>query len=291
MSGATGLKGSIWATGGRSRLQNPIPSARASSQPSSRPTPPPPSASAPLPSSISTPAPLSDSISPPAPLKGSISATTPLPSSISSSTRLTSSQAFHRFEQACQRLQWRFIDLKNSYERALHPEKFGFTVGDAERNFKVDFHEFYVWIEQAIVLLLLVFDIGIPHQRFAGGRKQQHRYHEEVINALEEVSCPLYKALGSGEVNMALRKAKELRNRWKDAGEGKETPPLKMYDLTWLVGQILAGLEVGYSIGAKKVEKDNQGRSWADDFDDEMGMAVDDEWDWMVDPMEWESVS
>lgn len=155
----------------------------------------------------------------------------------------------------------------------------------------MDFHEFYAWIEQAIVLLLLVFNIEISPKRFGMGMKQQHRYHEEVITTLEDAKCPLYEALGSGEVNMALRKAKELRNRWKDAGEGKETPPLKMYDLTWLVGQVLAGLEVGYAIGAKKVETDNQGRSWADDFDDEMVMAVDDEWDWMVEPMEWESVS
>ncbi|RGP65792.1 transcription factor [Fusarium sporotrichioides] len=288
----SGLKGSIWATGGRSRLQDSVPPARASSQPSSRPTPPPLPVSAPLPSSIPTPAPVPSSIpTPAAPLPSSISAPAPLPSSAPSSARLTSSQAFHRFEQACQRLRWRFLDLKNSYERALHPEKFGFTVGEAERNFKVDFHEFYVWIEQAIVLLLLVFDIEISHRRFVGGKRQQHRYHEEVIAALEETTCPLYEALGSGEVNMALRKAKELRNRWKDAGEGKETPPLKMYDLTWLVGQILAGLEVGYGIGAKKVETDSQGRSWADDFDDEMGMAVDDEWDWMVEPMEWESAS
>ncbi|VTO84116.1 unnamed protein product [Fusarium graminearum] len=301
MSGSTGLKGSIWATGGRSRLQGSVPSARASSQPSSRPTPPLPSVSAPLPSSISTPAPLSSSIPSstpapsstptPAPLPSSIPASTHLPSSAPSSSRLTSSQAFHRFEQACLRLRWKFADLKNSYERALHPEKFGFSAGDAEKNFKVDFHEFYAWIEQAIVLLLLVFNIEISSKRFGMGMKQQHRYHEEVITTLEDAKCPLYEALGSGEVNMALRKAKELRNRWKDAGEGKETPPLKMYDLTWLVGQVLAGLEVGYAIGAKKVETDNQGRSWADDFDDEMVMAVDDEWDWMVEPMEWESVS
>jgi hypothetical protein len=151
----------------------------------------------------------------------------------------------------------------------------------------VDFHEFYVWIEQAIVLLLLVFDISIPQYRHGEGK---HRYHEDVIAALEDITCPLYEALGKGEVNMALRKAKELRNQWKHVSEGKETPPLKMYDLSWLVGQILAGLEVGYGVGAKKVEMDSQGRSWADDFDDEMGMAVDDEWEWMVEPMDWESV-
>lgn len=160
-------------------------------------------------------------------------------------------------------------------------------VGEAERNFKVDFHEFYVWIEQAIVLLLLVFDITIPHSNRKKG--MPHQYHDNVIVALENPTCPLYEVLGKGEVNMALRKAKELRNRWKDVAD-KETPPLKMYDLTWLVGQVLGGLETGYGIAAKKVETDNQGRSWADDFDDEMVMAGDDEWEWMVEPMDWETI-
>ncbi|KNB01054.1 hypothetical protein FOXG_04391 [Fusarium oxysporum f. sp. lycopersici 4287] len=80
--------------------------------------------------------------------------------------------------------------------------------------------------------------------------------------------CPVHEALGRGEVNQALRKAKELRNRWKDVADGKETPPLKMYDLTWLVGQMQWG-----------------------DGDEHMGMGevqVDDEWEWMVEPMDWE---
>ncbi|RGP78478.1 transcription factor [Fusarium longipes] len=273
MSGSRGLGGSIWATGGRSRLQESVPPARASSQPSSRPTKPPPS----------RPAQPAQPAQPPLP-----SASAPLASSVTTSTRLTSSQALHRFEQACHRLRWKYVDLQNSYQRALHPDKFGFPVADAERNFKVDFHEFYVWIEQAIVLLLLVFDISVPHTQRKFG--ERHTYHEDVINALEELSCPLFDVLGRGETNMALRKAKELRNRWKDASDGKETPPLKMYDLTWVVGQILTGLEAGHGIGAKKVDEDSRGRSWADDFDDEMVVAGDNEWEWMVEPMDWESV-
>ena len=190
---STGLKGSIWAVGGRSRVQN-APSQRASSQPS-RPPPPPtttsePTISAPTEPAVSVQAISTPAILPPAPA--------PLPSSNPPSSRLTSSQAFHRFEQACQRLRWKYVDLQNSYHRALNPESSGFPVGEAEKNFKVDFHEFYVWIEQALVLLLLVFDIMVP-QSSRRGRDEKHRYHHDVLATLENKTGPLYEALGKGE--------------------------------------------------------------------------------------------
>ena len=57
------------------------------------------------------------------------------------------------------------------------------------------------------------------------------------------------------------------------SGNGKEAAPLKMYDLRWIVTQILGGLEAGYGFASRKVEKDSQGRSWGDDFDDEVVMG------------------
>ncbi|KAJ3520094.1 hypothetical protein NM208_g13861 [Fusarium decemcellulare] len=98
--------------------------------------------------------------------------------------------------------------------------------------------------------------------------------------------------MGKGEVNQALWKAKELRNRWKDAGEGKETPPLKMYDLTWIVGQVLVGLEIGYGMAVRHVEQDmaqQQQQTGGDVLDETMGGGEDDEWEWMVEPMDWEA--
>ncbi|KAM6516236.1 hypothetical protein FALCPG4_014428 [Fusarium falciforme] len=258
----SGLDGSIWSNG-RSNYNSPAPSNRGSpSQP-----PPPPSSSAPKPA-------------------------------IASTTRLTPAQAFHRFEQACQRLRWKFIDLHASYQRATNPEEFGFTKGDAEQNFKVDFHEFYVWIEQAIVLLLLIFGVTVSKSarpedsissrgNFGRGNyvASSHAYHHNVLKALEDEECPVYNALGKGEVNQALWKAKELRNRWKDASEGKETPPLKMYDLTWIVTEVLRGLEAAYGIASSHVEQElAQQHESLDET-----MAVDDEWEWMVEPMDWEA--
>ncbi|KAM0429671.1 hypothetical protein ACHAPT_006277 [Fusarium lateritium] len=265
---ATGLEASIWANG-RSSRSTPAPSTRASSHSPSRPPQPSPSApSASRPTTISA-------------------------------TRLTRAQAFHRFEQACQRLRWKFLDLQASYHRATNPTEFGFTKGDAEQNFKVDFHEFYVWIEQALVLLLLIFGItvskvarpedGIYNSRgnFGRGNYAGHAYHHNVLKALEDEACPVHEALGKGDVNHALWKAKELRNRWKDASEGKETPPLKMYDLTWIVTEVLGGLEVGYGIASQHVAQELAQQHGDEGLDE--AMVVDDEWEWMVEPMDWEA--
>ena len=167
------------------------------------------------------------------------------------------------------------MDLESSYARALSPSDWAFTPADAERNFKVDFYEFYVWIEQALVFLLLVFGVAVPHRPV--NSRANHAFHHDVLKTLDDEVNPLHAALGTGDVNHALWKAKELRNRWKDAAEGRETPPLKMYDLRWIVTQILGGLEVAYVLARSEVEKEGSGA------DEEEG------WDWMVESMDWEA--
>ncbi|KIL90427.1 hypothetical protein FAVG1_06159 [Fusarium avenaceum] len=271
-----GLNASIWSENGRSRLNNIR--YYAPERPSSQPSIP----SQPQPSPQPSPQPRQPSPRqyqpPPQPVLA------PATSSIAP-IHLKPAQAFNRFEQACQRLRWKFIDLQSSYHRALNALDFGFPVAEAEKNFKVDFYEFYAWIEQALVLLLLVFGITIPRGPGHGGRA--HAYHYQVIVALEAPTCPVFEALGTGEANQALRKAKELRNKWKDMSEGKDTPPLKMYDLTWLVGQILGGLEVGYAVAARAVEEEPP-RGPVEEMDEQMAMGADGQWDWMVEPMDWE---
>lgn len=227
----------------------------------------------------------------------------------SKSGSLARIQAFHRFEQACQRLRWKFIDLENSYKRALAPHEWSFDLQDAERNFKVDFHEFYVWIEQAVVLLLLVFGIaihrggggggagtaeqsrgGVEETRRGGvGWAASHAYHHNVLKALDDEENPLHGTLGTGDVNHALWKAKELRNRWKDAADGRETPPLKMYDLSWIVTQILGGLEGAYMVAGERVELDRAGVAATGGNTDAHQAMEEDSWEWMVEPMDWEA--
>ncbi|KAF7551135.1 hypothetical protein G7Z17_g5249 [Cylindrodendrum hubeiense] len=293
---SSGLSGSMWANG-RPHLPRPWPASPSSVSLSSV-------ASAPASSSVS----VSASVSAPPVNNSSLPAYPPAPTSASApvptGNRLTPPQAFHRFEQACRRLRWKFLDLQTSYQRATSPEEYGFTRADAERNFKVDFHEFYVWIEQAIVLLLLIFGVSISRtSRPFGGPSSAtnygHAYHHNVLKALEEEGCPVHSALGHGEVNQALWKAKELRNRWKDAAEGRETPPLKMYDLTWIVTTVLGGLEVAYGVAAQHVEPEllmeieqtqvQAASSTGNGNNETGGGETDDEWEWMVEPMDWEA--
>lgn len=262
-----GLGASIWANG-KSHYSSAASSYQSDYRARSLPPPSIPTAttSAPAPT---TPAPVDNpsASASAAPARGS---------------RLSPAQAFHRFEQACQRLRWKFLDLQTSYQRAMAPEEYGFTPLDAERNFKIDFHEFYSWIEQAIVLLLHIFGVVVSRAGANGGGIYGHAYHHNVLKALEDELCPVHGALGRGDVNQALWKAKELRNRWKDAAEGRETPPLKMYDLTWIVNQVLRGLEMAYGIAAQQVEQEMG--------EVELGDARgEDEWEWMVESMDWEA--
>lgn len=268
---STGLEGSIWASL-KTRPRNGLPSKPPTTHESSR------SRSVPPPPPSTTAAPTTTNIPNSTPLGTRTSATL--------SAGLTPLQALHRFEQACQRLRWKFLDLEAAYKRALAPEQWAFTLEDAERNFKVDFYEFYAWIEQAIVLLLLVFSVEVPRERNYSSRANgagsaSHAYHHNVLRALDEETNPLHEVLGKGNVNQALWKAKELRNRWKDAAEGRETPPLKMYDLSWIVGEVLSGLEGGYVV-AKELAATEE---IVVDGEQENGEG----WDWMVEAMDWES--
>ncbi|RDA94916.1 hypothetical protein CP533_0110 [Ophiocordyceps camponoti-saundersi (nom. inval.)] len=218
---------------------------------------------------------------------------TPKPNTVSTSTQqdaaTTRAQSLQRFEQSCARLRWKFVDLENAYRRANAPLEWDFSVEEAERNFKVDFYEFYAWIEQAVVLILSVFGTGVsPSCVTAGLVRGRHAYHHNVLKALDEPTHPLHAILGTGDVRHALWKAKELRNKWKDAAEGTdETPPLRMYDLNWIVTQTMRGLEAAYEVALKSLREElggNEGEfeAWS------RGVRVE-EWEWMVEPMDWQA--
>lgn len=170
---------------------------------------------------------------------------------------LAPAQALHRLEQTCLRLRWKSLDLEASYNRVLHAADYNFAAEVAERNFKLDFYEFYAWIEQAIELLHRVFGVEILSIRTvtSGFNSAPHAFHHNVLKELEDKNNPLYEVMGRGEVNAALWKAKELRNRWK---EGGKDVPLGMYDLKWIVGRVLEGLEGGYGRARERVEIEGQ---------------------------------
>jgi len=204
--------------------------------------------------------------------------------------------------------------------------------------FKLDFFEYYMLIERALVHLLGVFGIsisrGIPtttatldyHNSMnanglglsnGNGRipspdkpyrdRSDHRYHANVLEALDSLDNPLHAALGTGEVRRQLSRAKDLRNRWKTAGEeekdeqrgrAKLTAPLETYDLERILMAIFAGFDAAYLVAEQAVRMEaaqsgSAGVGWDVDM---AGHAVgergseEEQWEFMVDAMDWEAV-
>ncbi|PHH68463.1 hypothetical protein CDD82_539 [Ophiocordyceps australis] len=203
--------------------------------------------------------------------------------------------ALKRFEQTCGRIRWKAIDLSNAYQRTERPSNWSFSTLDAERNFKVDFHEFYVWIEQAVVLLLGVFGTSIdarPRRDTSTVPPAGHAFHHNVLMALSDEMHPLHESLGTGDVKHALSKAKELRNRWKDVALGQQqaqNPPLKMYDLEWIVAKVMTGLESAYAVAAQRVRLELETAGIDLEMQQAQAVEAEDEWQWMVEPMDWEA--
>ena len=173
--------------------------------------------------------------------------------------------------------------------------------------FKLDFFEYYALLERVILHLLGVFDITIspdlakelldPHSGVVrpttdnnddvstdGGGPPiigsstydknyffNHRFHANVLQALDRPTNPLHTVLGVGEVRYYLGIAKESRNRWKDAeeeqvqavvpGSGalKHQRMLKNVDLEVMLASILDALDKaqGLAEGHVKVSGHN----------------------------------
>ncbi|EGO61375.1 hypothetical protein NEUTE1DRAFT_77340 [Neurospora tetrasperma FGSC 2508] len=233
-----------------------------------------------------------------------------------------------RYTKIVRRLKWKLPFLASGYALALkgrnpkHGDAVisGGVLNEGEIMFKLDFFEYYMLIERALVHLLGVFGItvsgnGIQGKGLAGrngGGKFQHRYHAHVLEAFDSPVHPLHDILGKGEVRKQLQRAKDLRNRWKTAdseAEEKErvklTAPLESYDVEKMLETIFQGFDAAFLIAEWHV-RDKEGGlekgaqsslNWADD-DDEDGDATmmdwaaqeADQWEFMVDAMDWEAV-
>lgn len=89
--------------------------------------------------------------------------------------------------------------------------------------FKLDFFEYYMLLERALVHLLGVFGIkvtggfgggsdGGPKSSFNGnqdGKQALHRFHANVLESLDDPANPLHQALGQDDVRSSLGRAKE----------------------------------------------------------------------------------
>ena len=160
---------------------------------------------------------------------------------------VTRQEEYERFSKLLFRLEWKANHLLISQQQVLvhHDPQiatgwlFTSTPTEAETMFKVDFFEFYILLERAIMHLLAVFAIVVSastafetdeddasaangNQIFGDGHvfnRARHSYHENVLKALDQSTNPFHKILGSGQVREYLSIAKEFRNRWKDAEE------------------------------------------------------------------------
>ncbi|PWY82021.1 hypothetical protein BO70DRAFT_387200 [Aspergillus heteromorphus CBS 117.55] len=240
----------------------------------------------------------------------------PPPSSSSSSSPPTD---LTRFMKIVARLKWKLPFLAEGYRLAtLSPAHGAIDVSHAEIMFKIDFHEYYALLERAIVHLLSVFGTTISSACRAStpapnvGLAATHRYHANVLEALQDPASPLHPVLGHGEVHEQLHKAKELRNRWKGADMTKAereaeremwkrrknrengVAPLASYNFERILTVIFQGLEEAYLVARAHLDG-MEGVVGMDEGDGEntgegeTGGGEED-WDFIVDAMDWEAI-
>ncbi|KAL2263283.1 hypothetical protein VTK26DRAFT_7473 [Humicola hyalothermophila] len=263
-----------------------------------------------------------------------------------------------RYSMIRRRLEWKLEALERGYEKAV--DRVGRArpvVDNANIMFKLDFFEYYMLIERALVHLLGVFGVDVPRDfppapteclehrenkndditgekrgleasRWsgaggAGSSAHRHRYHANVLAALDREDNPLHAALGTGEVRRQLQRAKDLRNRWKTAGsedddDEKEVKgdndrdgdfsrrttvsgPLESYNLGHMLRAIFEGFDEAYRV-AEQFVRTGDGEV-GHQVETEMVLAEDGravermvlehdeaQWEFMVDAMDWEAV-
>ncbi|KAJ4389281.1 hypothetical protein N0V93_006746 [Gnomoniopsis smithogilvyi] len=225
-----------------------------------------------------------------------------------------------RYTKIVRRLKWKLPFLAYAYNAAIDRTVTEEQRGEAELMFKLDFFEYYMLVERALVHLLGVFGVKITgafdtrlgnenhatHGRVRareGWTQSDHRFHANVLEALDDARNPLHEALGNSDARFALARAKELRNRWKNADEpdailsarlpngSKNTRPLEEYDLERILETIFAGFDKGFQTAEQYVL---QVRAFAAERGESNNVEMiddrPDEWEFMTDAMDWEAV-
>ena len=259
-----------------------------------------------------------------------------------------------RYAKIVRRLKWKLPYLAHGYRQATLRLDYPTDVdiahrSEAELMFKLDFFEYYMLLERALVHLLGVFGITVSrdfaerHLRMMLEEQRQqdirnygvlrgntngtsrrrepspwkngssnHRYHANVLEALDNAENPLHEALGTGEVRRQLGRAKDLRNRWKNvddvedasavngsSGGGSNTPqlangkaatPLESYDLERILESIFEGFDRAFAVAERHVLEEQQAAAKAGDAVPMDWGSEEQQWEFMVDAMDWEAV-
>ncbi|CAK7223220.1 hypothetical protein SBRCBS47491_005134 [Sporothrix bragantina] len=231
-----------------------------------------------------------------------------------------------RYSKIVRRMKWKLPFLDLAYRQATSGlAEHGNTVPEAELMFKLDFFEYYMLCERALVHLQGVYGItisrgifqGLNHPRVANStdRVATHRYHANVLEALDQKDNPLHEMLGVGDVRRQLGRAKDLRNRWKNAdgiddGEAAKrkarnhstnatTQPLASYDLASILASIHEALDRAF-ISTRDFVANEASKSSAASVKAsltelsltgiEPNVTEAEDWEFMVDAMDWEAV-
>ncbi|CAK7205683.1 hypothetical protein SEUCBS139899_008462 [Sporothrix eucalyptigena] len=238
---------------------------------------------------------------------------------------LTSAAAeLARYSKIVRRMKWKLPFLDLAYRQATSgPAEHGTAASEAELMFKLDFFEYYMLCERALVHLQGVYGITIsrgsaqdvrgPSAIDSIGRPSTHRYHANVLEALDRKDNPLHAILGDEDVRRQLGRAKDLRNRWKSADDNGEPvknkpasphksmspPPLASYDLASILTCIHEALDRAFvftrNFVGNEASKANaaSGRAALADvsaMDMDSGATETEEWGFMVEAMDWDAV-
>jgi hypothetical protein len=252
-----------------------------------------------------------------------------------SNSPTASSRQLQRFLRIVRRLKWKIPDLARGYHEAVDrvgPNVDRAHVDEAALMFKLDFFEYYMLIERALVHLLGVFGVGVsrgfkshhikalmeerdrttqsapetgtstPNRTFTP--LHDHRYHANVLEALDNPGNPLHNILGTGDVRRQFARAKELRNRWKNIDETEEgnrvasthsAAPLESYNLEQIISTIFDGFDRAYILAEQYVMEEQRrvnGGGVLDAASEMMDRSYTEEeqWEFYVDAMDWEAV-
>lgn len=224
-----------------------------------------------------------------------------------------------RFMKIARRMRWKLPFLAHGYRAAT--DRANEDREEAELMFKLDFFEYYMLLERALVHLMGVFGVKVTGALGArmtmtmnSGRREQgsssstHRFHANVLEALDDPRNPLHGALGRDDARHALARAKELRNRWKNADDPdaaaavvpaaarlQASRPLEDYDLERILETIFGSFEAAYGVASLYVADVRAlaaSRGLAGGAGGDMRVDPTDEaqWEFMVDAMDWEAV-
>lgn len=194
--------------------------------------------------------------------------------------------AYQKFLKLLRRLKWKSGTLLYCHHRALTQQTniqingMTFQISSmngranaAEIMFKTDFFEWYANLERCLTNLLECFGMVISADfttdsvplfgqtdRFQNTENSiigdsvafhgyAHRFHANVLAALDRPTNPLHQILGLGIVRQYLGIAKEFRNRWKEVEDEAIEPEKQLLGIHRSYHQILADLQLDALLG------------------------------------------